>query len=152
MSHIDSTLNERGRRYGDFSGHAEITQGLKEVMQSTANWAELADDQKEALEMTAHKIGRILNGDPNYLDSWHDIIGYIRLVEQRLEMREKAKNPVKQDSAQTGAQNLKAERCLDCGEVHEGAITHKSIEDLVRSMGYSGELKVIFLDEESDET
>lgn len=84
MSHIDSTLAERGSRYGEFTGHAEITQSLKEVMQATDNWPNLADDQKEALEMTAHKIGRILNGDPNYIDSWHDIIGYIRLVEQRL--------------------------------------------------------------------
>jgi len=43
-----------------------------------------SDDKKEALEMTAHKIGRILNGDAEYKDSWHDIIGYIRLVEVTL--------------------------------------------------------------------
>ena len=40
--------------------------------------------------MVAHKIGRILNGDPNYIDSWHDIIGYTRLVEQRLDAAEAA--------------------------------------------------------------
>jgi hypothetical protein len=40
---------------------------------------------REALEMLAHKTGRILNGDPAYADSWHDIAGYVRLVEQRLE-------------------------------------------------------------------
>lgn len=91
MSHIDTTLEERGTRYGDFVGHADITQGLKNVMEAAPNWKRLANDQKEALEMTAHKIGRILNGDPDYLDSWHDIIGYIRLVEQRLELRAKAK-------------------------------------------------------------
>ena len=85
MSNIDSTLDERGSRYGDFEEHAFITQDLKAVMQETPNWDLLKADQKEALEMTAHKIGRILNGDPNYIDSWHDIIGYIRLVEQRLE-------------------------------------------------------------------
>ena len=56
-------------------------------------WRKLADDQREALEMTAHKIGRILNGDPNYIDSWHDISGYVRLVEQRLE-KEQAKKEV----------------------------------------------------------
>lgn len=85
MSAIDATLEERGTRYGQFTGHARITQNLKAVMQASPQWAVLADDQKEALEMTAHKIGRILNGDPNYIDSWHDVIGYIRLVEQRLE-------------------------------------------------------------------
>lgn len=85
MSNVDATLEERGNRYGSFSGHASITQGLKFVMYSTDKWNNLADDQKEALEMVAHKIGRILNGDPNYIDSWHDIAGYVRLVEQRLE-------------------------------------------------------------------
>ena len=54
-------------------------------MQDSPNWEKLDDDQREALEMTAHKIGRILNGDPNYADSWHDIIGYTRLVEARLD-------------------------------------------------------------------
>ena len=81
---IDAVLNERGSRYGEFEGHALITQELKNVMRSTANWSELTFAQREALEMVAHKIGRILNGDPNYKDSWTDIIGYTRLVEQRL--------------------------------------------------------------------
>lgn len=34
--------------------------------------------------MQAHKQARILNGDPNYADSWHDIAGYATLVEQEL--------------------------------------------------------------------
>ena len=34
--------------------------------------------------MILHKIGRILNGDPNYADSWHDIAGYAKLVEDEL--------------------------------------------------------------------
>lgn len=82
---IDFTLNERGYRYGEFDQHAIIAQRLKLVMRDTTNWSRLASDQQEALEMIAHKIARILNGDPNYVDSWHDIIGYARLVEQRLE-------------------------------------------------------------------
>ena len=35
--------------------------------------------------MIAHKIGRILNGDPNYADSWVDIAGYAQLVANELE-------------------------------------------------------------------
>ena len=81
---VDTTLAERGSRYGKFTGHAEITQTLKCVMQHQKNWDRLQDDQKEALEMIAHKIGRILNGDPNYADSWHDIAGYAKLVDDRL--------------------------------------------------------------------
>lgn len=82
---IDETLDERGSRYGSFVSHAHITQKLKLVMQDTPNWHKLDDDQCEALEMVAHKIGRILNGDPNYADSWVDIAGYAKLVADRLE-------------------------------------------------------------------
>ena len=81
---IDATLKERGNRYGEFPDHAHITQGIKRAMVDSKNWDELPDDMKEALEMVAHKIGRILNGDPNYHDSWHDGIGYLKLVADRL--------------------------------------------------------------------
>jgi len=81
---IDATLVERGNRYGVFTGHARITQDLKSIMHNTLNWVTLAPDQKESLEMVAHKIGRILNGDPNYDDSWVDIAGYAKLVGDRL--------------------------------------------------------------------
>jgi hypothetical protein len=48
---------------------------------------ELMPDQREALEMIAHKIARIVNGDPNYADSWLDIAGYAQLVADRLNER-----------------------------------------------------------------
>jgi len=88
MAEIKETLTERGNRYGSFTGHANITQNLKSVMQNTENWDKLDDDQKESLEMIAHKIGRILNGDPNYDDSWIDIAGYATLVAERLTLGE----------------------------------------------------------------
>ena len=81
---IDVTLAERGSRYGTFVGHAAIAQRLKDDMRITPKWNELQDDKKECLGMIAHKIGRILNGDPNYHDSWHDIVGYAKLVADRL--------------------------------------------------------------------
>jgi len=82
---ISGTLAERGSRYGDFGEHARITQAIKAAMADSPNWAGLAADQREALEMIAHKVGRILNGDPNYHDSWHDVVGYATLVADRLE-------------------------------------------------------------------
>ena len=81
----DSILEERGKRYGDFKNHAKITQRIKEVYQDYGNWDNLTDSQREALEMIAHKIGRIINGDPNYADSWKDISGYAELVVKELE-------------------------------------------------------------------
>lgn len=82
---IDATLEERGRRYGEFAEHARITQRIKAEMRNSSNWCELPFPMKESLEMIAHKIGRILNGDPDYADSWHDISGYAKLVEDELE-------------------------------------------------------------------
>lgn len=84
MNDIHATLAERGERYGAFTGHAKISQSIKSAMIDSPNWMRLADDQREALEMVAHKVARILNGDPDYHDSWHDIIGYTQLVADRL--------------------------------------------------------------------
>lgn len=81
---VDTTVEERGSRYGAFKDGADIMQSLKTVMRDTPNWSSLTPSQREALEMIQHKIGRILNGDPNYTDSWHDIQGYARLVEEEL--------------------------------------------------------------------
>ena len=81
---VTNTLAERGSCYGDFSSHAIITQNIKRAMVESPNWGELPDNMKESLEMIAHKIGRILNGDPAYVDSWHDISGYATLIENEL--------------------------------------------------------------------
>lgn len=107
MTTIIETLAERGKRYGKFTGHALITQILKMAMRGDfiavhqltspaypnlpvrdelhMKFKGLTPDQREALEMIAHKIGRILNGDPDYADSWRDIAGYAQLVCDRLE-------------------------------------------------------------------
>jgi hypothetical protein len=86
MTDITQVLTERGTRYGKFIHHAAVTQRLKETMSEHAasGGIELAPDQREALEMIAHKIGRIVNGDPDYADSWVDIAGYAMLVADRL--------------------------------------------------------------------
>lgn len=87
MNELNNILEERGSRYGSFVGHAEISQRLKGVIHSfeAARGCDLDPDQREALEMIAHKIARILNGDPNYVDSWVDIAGYAQLVADRLQ-------------------------------------------------------------------
>ena len=86
MNDIQATLDERGSRYGDFMSHAQITMALKRTIAEfrISRQQDLAVDQIEALHMICHKIGRILNGDPNYADSWHDIAGYAQLVANRL--------------------------------------------------------------------
>lgn len=85
-SSIDLTLAERGKRYGVFAQHAVITQSLKSIVASElgVRGKFLAHDQQEAMDMICHKMGRIINGDPDYVDSWIDIAGYAQLVADRL--------------------------------------------------------------------
>ena len=108
-SNIVAILAERGNSYGSFDGHAVITQGIKMVMD--CDWDNLqslldslrkhgdptpdsistSSSQQDALDMIAHKIGRIINGNPHYKDSWVDIAGYAQLVVDELEARESSK-------------------------------------------------------------
>ena len=83
-SGITATLAERGSRYGEFKDHAVYADGVNAIYLSSPNWPKMAPDQREALRIIANKLGRILNGDPDYSDSWHDIVGYAKLVDDRL--------------------------------------------------------------------
>lgn len=94
---IEETLAQRGSRYGDFTDHAAIAQRLQDCMRGTSfshgadapsvlaarGWARLSADKRQALTVIADKIARILSGDPNYTDNWHDIQGYAKLAEDR---------------------------------------------------------------------
>lgn len=81
---IDALLRERHATHGDYADHAAITQQLKASMHNNPGWLRLNHMQAETLDMIAHKIGRILAGDPNFPDHYDDIAGYARLISQRL--------------------------------------------------------------------
>ncbi len=81
---VEKTLEERGARYGAFIDHAVIAQGLQEVLQEAPNYWRLQPDVRQMLVVITDKMARILNGDPDYTDNYHDIQGYARLVEARL--------------------------------------------------------------------
>ena len=81
---VEATLSQREALYGSFADSAHLAQGIKRAMARGTNWPRLDADHREALEMIATKIARILNGDAGVADSWHDIAGYARLVEKRL--------------------------------------------------------------------
>lgn len=79
----EELLAERGKTHGDYDSHARITQAIKGII--NGNDGRLSPAQREALDMIAHKIGRILAGDPNYRDHWDDIAGYAMLVSKQLQ-------------------------------------------------------------------
>jgi hypothetical protein len=84
MSDVDQILAERGKRYGEFDNHAKISQKLKKVIFDARPRCTLDPDMCEARELIAHKIARICNGDPRWVDSWSDVAGYATLVARRL--------------------------------------------------------------------
>jgi hypothetical protein len=88
---IDKLLVERGKTHGPYKVNAKIIQDLKCAMELTEGWDNLNDMQRESLHMIAHKIGRILSGDPNVEDHWLDCSGYAMLVVHGLRDANKAR-------------------------------------------------------------
>jgi hypothetical protein len=85
---IAETLDRRGRNYGEFINIATTAQDLKSVLKYGVNYSLLEPDMAEALDMIAHKMSRLVNGDCYHRDSWHDIMGYARLIDMKLEKSE----------------------------------------------------------------
>jgi len=86
-SNVDTILDSRAKDYGKFIQGAEIMQMMKRIVHTYTEMrdTQLAFDQREALDMIVHKMGRIINGNPDKVDSWRDIAGYATLVADRLE-------------------------------------------------------------------
>jgi hypothetical protein len=81
---LDDTLEARGGQYGDFAAQAKASQLIKAAFAKCDNWTELDDIAREALETIAIKISRLLTGNPEHYDSWHDIAGYAELKARRI--------------------------------------------------------------------
>ena len=87
VANIENLLNDRAKDYGKFKDGAALMQSIKRLLAEHARVHDklFADDQWEAIEMIVHKLGRILNGNPDKVDNWVDIAGYATLVADRLE-------------------------------------------------------------------
>jgi predicted ArsR family transcriptional regulator len=84
---VDKVLDDRAKDYGKFIEGAEIMQMLKRMVHGyiEKRGTPLAFDQREAIDMMIHKLGRVINGNPDKVDHWTDIAGYATLVAERLE-------------------------------------------------------------------
>lgn len=87
MGDVDKLLKERGKTHGDYADHARCTRHLMDAMRQYKNWPALSDCQLETLHMIAHKIGRILTGNPDVEDHWVDIAGYAQLIVNDIQRR-----------------------------------------------------------------
>ena len=79
---IETTLAERGARYGSFEEHATIAQAIQDAFRIyPEKWEKLPPVIKQGFTTLADKIARTLNGDEYYDDNYHDIGGYAKLME-----------------------------------------------------------------------
>ena len=81
---VEATLAERQSTYGNFEDVAFVTENIMSVLGSVRvnGLSELPTTHRMALYMIASKMARIVNGDFNHLDGWHDIGGYSKLIEK----------------------------------------------------------------------
>ncbi len=84
MKDVTETLDTRGNRYGEYRNVSTTAQQLKENLRDGASWSIMEPYMQESLDLIANKLARIVNGDPFYDDSWHDVGGYAKLVEIEL--------------------------------------------------------------------
>lgn len=82
---IEKTLEERGAQYGPWDRHAATAQQLMHIIDLGLTAQRLSHSQRESLHMICHKIGRIVNGNCNFTDSWVDIAGYAQLIVNQLQ-------------------------------------------------------------------
>jgi len=76
MNNLATTLEQRHAKYGSYQNNARVTQAIMDILMTGENAQALSAAHKETLHMVAHKMSRIVNGDPMYEDSWFDIAGY----------------------------------------------------------------------------
>ena len=83
---IEATLAERQAQYGCFEDVAFVTENIMAVLSEvrTNGLNDLPHTHRMALYMIASKMARIVNGDFNHKDLWHDIGGYSKLIEDLL--------------------------------------------------------------------
>lgn len=81
---VDATLAERQSTYGCFEDVAFVTENIMSILAKVRvnGLDDLPNTHRMALYMIASKMARIVNGDFNHLDSWHDIGGYSKLIEK----------------------------------------------------------------------
>lgn len=81
---VADTLSEREFTHGDFARRSQIEQCLIDVMERSDMWPSFEPYQRSAARMIAVKLSRVLAGNPDHVDSWHDIAGYAQLVAERI--------------------------------------------------------------------
>ena len=81
-----SIIDQRAKTHGEYKNTAAWSQSLKDMFRGSPNWAKMNDGQKEAMEMIAVKLARLLNGDPNFANHPVDVGGYAELYASSIDL------------------------------------------------------------------
>ena len=93
---LEETLAQRGESHGDAAVQFAMAQAIKEAMRGYTGgdcdtlmaieqcWSEVPPAAREALEMIVHKMTRIVCGQADFSDHWHDIQGYAKVAQDRV--------------------------------------------------------------------
>lgn len=87
MANVAETLADRGKSYGEYADGTRIAMALFAIITDCSGYERMNSGQAYAMFMFCAKMARLLNGDPNHKDSWHDIAGYATLVHDRIPER-----------------------------------------------------------------
>ena len=87
MSDVQKTLDKRGKNYGSYLDQSCIAENLMSQIEQEKGWKRFPPTHRQATRMIAIKLARLLNGDPNHADSWHDIAGYASLAEKHCDLQ-----------------------------------------------------------------
>ena len=86
MTETAELLDTRAKTHGSFADNARIAQRLRAFWRSEADgWMDMTLVQREALDVIALKISRILSGQGGFADHWDDIAGYAKLASKEIE-------------------------------------------------------------------
>lgn len=77
----DPLLQEREKTHGSFERNASVSQALKLIFNDNLIVNTLPA-HREALDMIALKLSRILSGQADFKDHWDDIAGYAKLASE----------------------------------------------------------------------
>lgn len=82
MTERDPLLQEREKTHGSFAENAAISQAIKRIYRGLSINDHYKAVHREALDMIALKLSRILSGQADFKDHWDDIAGYAKLASE----------------------------------------------------------------------
>lgn len=83
---LDETLRDKQVTNGPFEQTSELAQSFKFLMRRGPNWDDLPMDSKEALELIASHLAKILHGDHLQPKHWNDIATLARIRGKALDV------------------------------------------------------------------